>query len=298
MHMYASYDSMQRQLGIISQMEVSMTTFGFAGLALNRPHFYGINPAKTKKREGFLHLWAVLGYMLGIHDEYNICLLPMEAAEIEFDILMRNVFGPYLQVETKLFKEMTNAFIDGLRDFMPLLDYDSQLFLTRRAAGIPGYQYNVDKRKERPYRNIFTKEDIQKINHPLFSDKILILAVDNQQSKGKKIDNNHFSQDLDEGLSKTSYYSYTDFNYGKLIQLMGLPEDAKINITGISRNDLEDNFDDRNYNKLNMLSRVYVNVNLFFVNALGSNLGKIVIMPFVDSQISSMRKYRKKRRYS
>jgi len=42
------------------------------------PEKLGAFDATNKELEGLVHLWAVLGHLLGIKDEYNICLGGLE----------------------------------------------------------------------------------------------------------------------------------------------------------------------------------------------------------------------------
>jgi hypothetical protein len=45
----------------------------------------------------------------------------------------------------------------------PFCTHESFLFLTRRAAGVPGYQYKVDLSKEFHMKQIFSKEELAKL---------------------------------------------------------------------------------------------------------------------------------------
>jgi ER-bound oxygenase mpaB/B'/Rubber oxygenase, catalytic domain len=66
----------------LTPMLMSLTVFSFMGFALVRPHLLGINHENQNDREGFVHFWAVIGYMLGIKDEFNMCLHPIEVVEM------------------------------------------------------------------------------------------------------------------------------------------------------------------------------------------------------------------------
>jgi ER-bound oxygenase mpaB/B'/Rubber oxygenase, catalytic domain len=66
----------------LSPIAMTITVFGFMGYALVRPHLLDIKHASRENREGFIHLWAVIGYMLGIKDEFNMCLYPVEVVEM------------------------------------------------------------------------------------------------------------------------------------------------------------------------------------------------------------------------
>jgi hypothetical protein len=58
-----------------------ITQFGFMGYALIRPDFLGIHHGNDEDREGFVHLWAVVGSLLGIKDEFNLCLHQLSVVE-------------------------------------------------------------------------------------------------------------------------------------------------------------------------------------------------------------------------
>lgn len=81
MHTMASKLAKHNNLNVITQMAMSMTQFGFMGFALVRPHLLAIKHDNDDDREAFVHFWAVIGHMLGIKDEFNMCLHPLEVVE-------------------------------------------------------------------------------------------------------------------------------------------------------------------------------------------------------------------------
>lgn len=81
MHLIASRSSLKKQIGFIPQCAMAMTKFGFMGYALVRPHMLGIRYDNKDDREAYVHLWAVFGHLLGIKDEFNMCLHPLEVVE-------------------------------------------------------------------------------------------------------------------------------------------------------------------------------------------------------------------------
>ena len=66
---------------MISQAALSMTLFGFMGYALIKPHLLGIKHDNNEDREAFVHFWAVIASMLGVKDDFNMCLNPLEVVE-------------------------------------------------------------------------------------------------------------------------------------------------------------------------------------------------------------------------
>lgn len=223
-------------------------------------------------------MWAVLNYMLGVRDEFNICLLPMEAAEIEFDIIMRNILGPYVQVETPLFKQMVHALIDGLQSFLPMIEYESQLFLTRRAVGIPGYQYDVDLERELPHRNIFTDKELKYINVPLFDSPNILIV------KAKEM------EDIKCNL--------IDCDNAKRRSAFMLPENVGVQFREVSKNETEfmASLNAKKYNKLGRVSKMYLNMNLSTISGLNNRFTKFLIEQIIGHNLGSMRTQQKTRK--
>lgn len=48
---------------------MAITQFGFMGLALARTDFFGIYDTDADDLKCFVHVWRVVGYVLGIEDE-------------------------------------------------------------------------------------------------------------------------------------------------------------------------------------------------------------------------------------
>lgn len=129
-----------------------------------RPHLLGISHDNDEDREAFVHFWAVMGHLLGVADEYNMCLYPLKVVEIICKFMLRYIFIPLLQFESPLFKEMVTALLEGLSDFMPHMTYDIQMFTVKRVIGVPGYQFDVDLTKEVLCRPLLTIDDIRELH--------------------------------------------------------------------------------------------------------------------------------------
>uniref|UniRef100_A0A182KG29 DUF2236 domain-containing protein n=1 Tax=Anopheles christyi TaxID=43041 RepID=A0A182KG29_9DIPT len=163
MHLSASNSATKRNLGFISTPEMALTTFGFMGFPLVRPHLLGIRYDNREDREAFVHFWAVIGFMLGVQDEYNMCLNRLEVVEMICHVVIRYVFIPSLQLETQLLRHMMRAIVEAFAPYMPFLSYESVMFLTRRLIGIPGYQYSVDMAKEYICRPLLTQAELDAV---------------------------------------------------------------------------------------------------------------------------------------
>lgn len=82
MHLLASRSAETNGVGFIPQCAMAMTKFGFMGYALVRPHMLGIRHDNKEDQEAFVHLWAVIGFMLGVKDEFNMCLHSLEVVKM------------------------------------------------------------------------------------------------------------------------------------------------------------------------------------------------------------------------
>lgn len=102
--------------------------------------------------------------MLGIDDEYNMCLFDIETVENICLIMIRYLFLPNIQLETPKFREMATALCKGLSPFIPHMSYDIQMFLAKRILGVRGYQYDVDLSKEKICIQIFNDEELENAN--------------------------------------------------------------------------------------------------------------------------------------
>ncbi|RZF34928.1 hypothetical protein LSTR_LSTR011422 [Laodelphax striatellus] len=62
-----------RPVVYLSQCSLSVTQWGFVGMIVTYPAQFGAANASQEELEGFLHLWRVIGYLLGIEDQFNFC---------------------------------------------------------------------------------------------------------------------------------------------------------------------------------------------------------------------------------
>lgn len=148
--------------------------------ALVRPQYLGIRCDNKEDREGFIHFWAVMGHMLGVEDQFNMCLFDIETVENVCLIMLRYIFIPMIQLETPKFKKMITALLKGLSPFLPHMTYDLQMFSVKRIIGVPGYQYGVDASKEKICQQMFSTEE-------LYAAKEVIRSIHNENKDFLKI---------------------------------------------------------------------------------------------------------------
>ena len=63
-----------QQMPVISQLDMAVTQFCFMGFISLFPKSFGIHGRDNRGLEGFVHVWALIGYHLGIEDDFNLGL--------------------------------------------------------------------------------------------------------------------------------------------------------------------------------------------------------------------------------
>ncbi|XP_011196851.1 uncharacterized protein Sb_3 isoform X1 [Zeugodacus cucurbitae] len=125
--------------GQITQKDLALTQFGFIGYATLGAH--RVQLYDEEYLESTTHMWRVLGYLLGIKDEYNICGRNWAETKLRLDIVMRRVYKPALENTNEDFEKMTKALVEGLWPLNTTLTTGSVLFFTKRLTYIKGYEY-------------------------------------------------------------------------------------------------------------------------------------------------------------
>uniref|UniRef100_A0A6E8VLK5 DUF2236 domain-containing protein n=1 Tax=Anopheles coluzzii TaxID=1518534 RepID=A0A6E8VLK5_ANOCL len=129
---------------IISQRDMAITQFGFIGYIIISHRKLGVQ-YDPKDMDAFVHMWRVIGHMMGIEERFNACTDRFETTEQRMSLIANEILQPALLQRTAEFVKMGKALIEGLWCFNPLVEFDSFLFLTMRLNNIPGYHYWADE---------------------------------------------------------------------------------------------------------------------------------------------------------
>lgn len=125
--------------GQISQKDLALTQFGFIGfITLGAPR---IQLHDDDFLECTTHMWRVVGYLLGIKDEYNLCATSWAETKRRMELVMARVYTPALTQTSEEFVSMTKALLEGLWPVNTSLTVDSFIFFTKRLACVEGYEY-------------------------------------------------------------------------------------------------------------------------------------------------------------
>lgn len=254
----------------------------------------GIRHDNDDDREAFVHLWAVMCHLLGVRDEYNVCLLPLKVVEIVFQFYMRYIFMPLLQMETPLFKEMVNALLEGMRDFMPHMTYDLQMFTVRQLIGIPGYQYGVDLSKETICKPLFTSDEFILIHKlmcsvpgyehfkELINEGVPLIDIKRGTRFIHSIDKRNIANQLDNMDSnqnlKGTYRLKTEIQHKMLHKYLGLSDDDDVNVR-FTDNNVEwcQYLNDAKFYELSKMDQFTVRLRLQMRNMLDTNVGRYLL---------------------
>lgn len=138
-HSRSSKACMRQGAGQITQKDLALTQFGFIGFLTLGAH--RIQLEDDDFLEATVHVWRVLGYLLGIKDEYNICGRNWAESRPRLDIVMRRVYTPALEQTNEDFDRMAKALIEGLWHVNIMLSVQANIFFTKRLAYVKGYEY-------------------------------------------------------------------------------------------------------------------------------------------------------------
>ncbi|KAH8383981.1 hypothetical protein KR009_011589, partial [Drosophila setifemur] len=138
-HSRSTKACMRQGAGQITQKDLALTQFGFIGFITMGAH--RIQLYDNDFLEATTHMWRVLGFLLGIKDEYNICSRSWKESKPRLDIVMRKVYEPALEHTGEDFHRMTEALIHGLWHMNTMLSVNAQIFFTKRLACVKGFEY-------------------------------------------------------------------------------------------------------------------------------------------------------------
>nr|CAI5829346.1 unnamed protein product [Callosobruchus analis] len=108
----------------INQMDMALTQFGFMGISLIRSEMVGVHNVSEVEWKGFIHLWRVVGHVLGIDDRFNICQDSVIHTKKICELLIQRVFLPHMRNTSPEFHTMSKALLNGLWVINPMLQHD------------------------------------------------------------------------------------------------------------------------------------------------------------------------------
>lgn len=124
----------------ITQRDMALTQFGFLGFLVLKPRMLGL-PDTPDVMEPLIHLWRVVGYLMGIKEEFNICTDSVSTTKERMNAILSNVYRPALEKTGEQFDLMSKALLDGLWYSDVILNFRPYMCFAKRLAGCEGYEY-------------------------------------------------------------------------------------------------------------------------------------------------------------
>lgn len=115
--------------------------------------------ATQHEMEAFIHVWRVLGYLLGIKDEFNLCSPSFKETWARLEIIINEIYRPALERKDDSFHQMTDAMCCGLWCFNPFIYTDKFIFFTRRLCLCKDYIYYESDLKQQALEYDYTQQE-------------------------------------------------------------------------------------------------------------------------------------------
>lgn len=140
-HLHASKSAKKSNVGMINQADMAITQYGFMGFTVLSKNNVGTQMTE-QELDDYCHFWRVLGWVLGIKDEFNICAETYEETLERLEVVRTEYLRPNLKNPPTEFEAMTKYVTNGLWCFNPADSYASIIFAIKRMVGVEGYYYN------------------------------------------------------------------------------------------------------------------------------------------------------------
>lgn len=121
----------------VSQLDMSITQFGFFGLMIMHPDKFGAGSATEEELDGFVHMWRGLGYLLGIDDRFNFCNGTLSEVKQRCHHLVEHWVKPSFQHVTEDWEHMSRCMVEGLSYYVPGVTFEVSLLYLCWVLDVP-----------------------------------------------------------------------------------------------------------------------------------------------------------------
>ncbi|PSN45375.1 hypothetical protein C0J52_07532 [Blattella germanica] len=106
-------NELHRNRNVINQTEMAFTQFGFVGLFILHPSYFGAHGITDEELDGFIYLWRCIGYFLGMDDKYNFCNGSLEVVKQRSADVLQHIAKPSLHMVSRDWEHMARCFSSG-----------------------------------------------------------------------------------------------------------------------------------------------------------------------------------------
>lgn len=147
MHKHGSQAAQRHNIGFINQRDMVLTLYSFSAFSIVRPEFFGL-PNDPEMDRAMFHFWHVIGYMLGIEDQFNIFNGDVETVHLRSQAVCTHIFTPAFLHPPAKFELMYHAAVDGMRAMAPEANLETMRFLLQMLNRIPGYYLTAEDKSQ------------------------------------------------------------------------------------------------------------------------------------------------------
>lgn len=135
----------------LNQYDVAMTQFAFIGLGMLFPAKSGMIAASSEELELINYYWRVLGYLMGIEDEFNACQFDKYEDIKEFNRLLfqHEYKDNFNTTPCQKGLQMTQGICLALQYFMPLVTFNNLAHWWKDCFLFNGYEPQAQTGREK-----------------------------------------------------------------------------------------------------------------------------------------------------
>lgn len=105
----------------VSQYDMVVTQWAFIGLIVMYPEKCGLHNSTEKEISAIIYAWRVIGYLIGIEDEFNLCSGNLKDTRQMCDIIFNEVYRPVLAAKYPPEPQGKEMALDIVKSMEPVL---------------------------------------------------------------------------------------------------------------------------------------------------------------------------------
>ncbi|TRY63164.1 hypothetical protein TCAL_10824 [Tigriopus californicus] len=121
LHTKANAVALNNQGVGMTQFDMLVTQWAFVGPIFIIPERVGIRAIGAKDLEALAHFWYLIGFYLGVKDEFNLCVGSVEEIQQFSRAILTQVIKPSLESPDTLKRNMADSLLIGINLLNPLV---------------------------------------------------------------------------------------------------------------------------------------------------------------------------------
>lgn len=155
--MHVSINSRAEKTGsglFITQKDMAITQFLYIGFQASGSYYGTVGSAEDF--ENYNHYARMIGYMLGIKDEFNCCGATYAETLGRIEAIKEDFLKPNIENPVSEYLDYAKIAVKGMWHMDPTLHFESVMWQVKRTLRIPGYYYFESERQkfEQPGSNM------------------------------------------------------------------------------------------------------------------------------------------------